>query len=245
MRLSVIAGAALLALGLARPAPAQEWRGFISANGGYQTTAREFVDNVTFTAYAEQGEFDVRYHTPAAPLVDISGGARIWRNLGVGAGVSAFRKANAANVTARVPHPFFFNRRREASGDTGSLTREELAVHVQALWMVPVTDKIDVALFAGPSYFQVQQPFVDSLRYEETYPYDTTAVTGVNTTVQKKNNVGFNAGVDVSYMLTRMVGIGGMVRYSRATVKFTSADNEELGVEVGGPQAGVGVRVRF
>ena len=78
MRPSVIAGAALLALGLARPAPAQEWRGFISASGGYQTTAREFVDNVTFTAYAEQGEFDVRYNTPAAPLFDISGGARFW-----------------------------------------------------------------------------------------------------------------------------------------------------------------------
>jgi opacity protein-like surface antigen len=232
-------------LGLATPSLAQDWKGFISANGGYQTTAREFEDNVTFTAFAEQGDFDVRYKAPAGPLFDFSGAYRIWKNLAIGAGLSAYRKQAPAVVEARLPYPFDFNLHREASGDVGSLRREELAVHVQAMWMIPVSNSIDVAVFGGPSYFRVQQPFVQTLEYIYSYPFDTATVTGANTTPQKQTAPGFNAGVDVTYMLTKSVGVGAVLRYSEANVEFTSADNQTFKAKVGGPQVGAGIRFRF
>lgn len=230
-----------------RPArPKWRWERFLSASAGYQAAESDLQDNVTFIGYArEQGNFDVTYRTPAGPLFDVNGGIRLWRDFGVAAGVSAYRKSAAANVSARIPHPFFFNQLREASADTGSLRREELAIHVQALWMLPVRSNIDLALFAGPSYFQVRQPFVESLRFNDVYPYDTTEITGVNTSNEQKRQLGFNAGVDVTYMLTKSVGVGALVRYSRAQVEFTSTNDERRKIDAGGAQAAAGVRFRF
>jgi Outer membrane protein beta-barrel domain len=239
----ILTATALTAVGT--PASAQDWKGFLSANAGYQVSGTEFSDNVTFTAFAEQSDFDITYKAPAGPIFDVSGVARVWRNLGIGAAVSSYRKESPATIDARIPYPFDFNQFREVSGDTGSLKREELAVHVQALWMIPIANRIDVAVFGGPSFFQVTQPFVDSLQYDYTYPFDTATLTGTNTTPQKENSVGFNGGVDVMYMLTKSVGIGGVLRYSQAQVEFTSADDQTFKIDVGGPQAGVGVRFRF
>jgi opacity protein-like surface antigen len=247
--LLIAAGVTLVTMAGAANASAQarQWdgKGYVSANGGYQATANDFQDNVTFSAYAEQGDFDVAYKAEAGPVFDISGGVRVWRNLAVGAGVTSYRRTSAADVTARIPHPFFFDQRREAEGSVADVRREELAVHLDAMWMVPVTDRVSVAVFGGPSYFRLKQPIVTSLRYDDTYPYDTVTINGANTTATQENKVGYNAGADVMYMLTRTVGVGGVIRFTQAKFDLPSANNRTVSVDVGGAQAGAGVRFRF
>jgi opacity protein-like surface antigen len=250
MKHALMIGTTMLVLaGTAATAQAQnkKWtdRGFVSLNAGFRPTETTFDDNVTFTVYAEQGDFDAKYKTPAGPILDVSGGVRLWRNLGVGVGVSTYRKGTAASITGRIPHPFFLDRRRDVTGDSGRLQREEIAAHLQAVWMIPVTTRIDVALFGGPSYFSVKQPLVDSLRYDESYPFDTATLSGANASTRKKSKAGFNVGGDVTYMMTKLIGFGGNVRVTHTRLRLSSTDGGTMDVDVGGAQAAAGVRFRF
>ena len=48
-------------LAWASPATAQDSRVFISVNGGSQLTSTDFADNVVFTEFVEEGDFDAIY----------------------------------------------------------------------------------------------------------------------------------------------------------------------------------------
>lgn len=244
--LKVLACGSALVLS-AMPAAAQgtwEGRGWISVNGGYQGTTNDFASRRTFTVYAEDGTFEAAYPIKAAPLFDVGGGARVWRNLGVGVSVSGYTKKNASDLSGRIPHPFFFNQFREVEGSSSPLTREEVGVHIQAMWMVPVSNRISVGVFGGPSYFNVKQELVNDIEFDESYPYDSASLSGVATSTSTKGNIGFNVGADVMYMLTSRFGVGGVVRFSRAKIDF-EAGGESLTLDVGGAQAGGGIRLRF
>ena len=158
-----------------RPAPAQTDRArvFINLNGGLQNSEQGFSDNVEFTAFAEQGAFDARYPAPERPLFfDVSGGVRIWSGVAVGVGTSLARYEETADVAARIPHPFFFDRHRQISGMETGMVREERAVHLRAMWVAPLGGSVDVVLFAGPTLVEVSQDLVTEVQYGQRYPYD-------------------------------------------------------------------------
>lgn len=219
-------------------------RVFVAVNAGVQAGMSSSTQKDTLTISAEQGSDTVVYPLKSATMFDVGGGVRVWKRLAVGVAVSRYDKAVAATVDASIPHPFFFGRSRSISGSTDPLTHQETGVHLDAMWMVPVARKLGVAVFGGPTYFSVSQDIVQAVRYTEAYPYDTATFTGVTVAKQTKSKVGFNAGADVTYMLSKVVGVGGVIRFSRATVDFGGAGSA-LPVDVGGVQAGGGLRLRF
>ena len=153
---------------------------FINANGGYQATTTDFTDTVDFTLYAEDGGFTALYQVAAGPLFDVSGGVMLARHVAIGIGVSRFRTRDDAAVTALLPHPLFFDRDRNVSGTASSLTREEIALDVQAIWILPITRHFDLSLFGGPTFFTVKQDLVTSVSNTETFPFDTTTFDAAN-----------------------------------------------------------------
>ena len=223
----------------------QPFRGFVSVNGGYQASSTDFRDSIAVTEFAEQGTIDSAYAVDKGPQLDISGGARVWRMLGVGAAVTRFTKSGAASVTGRIPHPFFFNQLRSVEGEASGLKHEELAIHLQAMAFVPVGERFSVALFAGPSFFNVKQGLVQRIQFAQQYPYDTATFSGADTQTPSESAIGFNAGADVGYFFARNVGVGGVIRFSRASVDFASGGGEALTVDAGGAQMGAGLRLRF
>jgi hypothetical protein len=78
------------------------------------------------------------------------------------------------------------------------------------------------------------------------YPYDSATfgtATVVNDTATK---VGFNVGADVGFKISRNIGVGGPVRFARASFSLPltgSASN--ISVEAGGVQVGGGLRLFF
>jgi hypothetical protein len=46
-------------------------------------------------------------------------------------------------------------------------------------------------------------------------------------------------------MFTRTIGLGGMLRFSRADVDLEAPDNRRLTIKGGGIQAGGGLRIAF
>ena len=102
-------------------------------------------------------------------------GVRVAGNFALGVAVSYAAGEGEAAVSARAPHPIFDNRDREFSGPAAGLRRQELGVHVQALYLVPVTDSFTVTLFGGPTMISLQQDLVADVEFRQEYPFETAA----------------------------------------------------------------------
>jgi hypothetical protein len=241
----------LLALGLCsaeaqtRPAPqpALPERAFISIGGLYQAGSNDFNDSATIRENAENGQFETDYSIGTGPAFDISGGALIRRNFAVGVGVTRFSTSTTTALNASVPHPFFFNQPRTVTGEFSG-DRTELAVHVQLRAIFPVNNRVQVSVFGGPSFFQVDQSIVSDFDYSESYPYDTASFSRAVADEQSESKVGVNVGGDVSYFFSRQVGVGVTAQYAGTTLEMT-VPSGTADVKAGGGQIGGGLRLRF
>ncbi len=90
-------------------------------------------------------------------LFDIGVRRRVWKNLAVGIAYSTMKNRNDATVSVRVPHPVIFGQSRTATATASDLEHSENAVHLQFMWMIPLTDKFELAVMVGPSFFTVRQ----------------------------------------------------------------------------------------
>ncbi|HXD17941.1 MAG TPA: hypothetical protein VN654_13055 [Vicinamibacterales bacterium] len=220
-------------------------KGYVSINGGYQVTTNSFGHADSFEANAEQGRYQSDYTVKAGPSFDIAAGAIGWRHLGFGIGVSRFSRSTPLHLAGDVPHPFFFDRGREVSGDVGGLQRQEVAVHTQVRAMAPVGDRLQVMAFGGYSYFQLTQDVITEVTYTDEYPYDSASLKGATTTAKAGSKIGVNGGADVAFFLTRRLGLGFGAQYAGATIVLPMGSGAGTRVKVGGVQAGGGLRLRF
>ena len=63
-------------------------RGFVTVNGGYQASSTDFGDNIVFTKFVEEGDFDADYGLGGGPLYDLGGWrARVAESRGRGRGL--------------------------------------------------------------------------------------------------------------------------------------------------------------
>jgi len=246
MRASITPIVAVMTLSLATPAAAQTWseRGFISVSGAFQPTANDFSDRFQFEKDLETGSTDVDYPVKGGVAFDVGGGVRLWKSLGAGVAVSYFSRKDPAATRTRSPHPFFLNQFREVSGDSRDLSRTETAVHVQAMYFWN-PGPLRLVLSCGPTFFNVEQELVSAVQLAEEYPYDTAQFSSVSAEAIKKSQIAFNVGADVLWMFSRSVGVGGLVRFSRASVDLDAPGNRTVSVDAGGLHVGGGVRVVF
>ena len=249
-RMVLAAALSIIACGAAvRPALAQSGgRGALGINGGLQTAASGFSDSVRFGHAlfgSEQGSFDTRYPAGDDALLDVGGSVRVWRNLAVGAGISWLTRETDADVSGQLPHPFWFDRPRSVSVTAPGLARREMAVHVQAKWVIPVTRSVAVTLFGGPTWFDIAQDLVVDVTFDQAYPFDAATYSGTNTGERSASTVGAHAGADIAYYFSERIGIGGMVRFSRGAVEFDSPDGDTVKNDVGGVHTTGGLRIRF
>jgi len=239
-------GAMLIAASTAS-AQSTAWgeNGYVSFAGMYQTTTTSFGDSVDLTINQESSTVQTDQSVETGPVYDVTAGGRLVGNFGIGFGFTYFRRNTGATVVGGIPHPFYFGQPRALTGSATGLRHEERAVHVHAMWLLPVSDNFQLAVFGGPTYFQVRQAMVSDVQFDDSYPYDAVTFSSVMTKQQKAERFGYNGGVDISYFFARYVGVGGIVRYSRGNVHLPSPDGGKTTVEVGGLQSGAGVRFRF
>jgi hypothetical protein len=108
------------------------------------------------------------------------------------------------------------------------------------VYLVPISPKLLLMIFGGPSQFTVRQTVVTAVGFSESFPYDEAQFTSATVSTEEESKTGFNVGADVAYYFTRNLGVGGIVRFARASVTFSSGEVDAGGVIVGG-----GVRLRF
>ena len=240
----------LTALAAQASAQALPWegRGFVNVNFGLQVIAEDVATTSTnFTIYDETGKITTAQTIDSqAPFFDIGGGFRIAGNFGVGFAYTRLSANGVAQVTAQVPSPVYYDQPRTVEATLDDLEHVEDGYHFQALYMLTVTDKLDVVFSGGPSVFNLKQGVVTSPQITEVGPpYSTVNMTVSQSTVTG-SEIGFNVGADMTYRFANNFGVGAIVRYTTATVSLTpEGGGDPSDVKVGGFQFGGGLRIRF
>jgi hypothetical protein len=249
-----VAGCALV---FAAPASAQEnraWlqRTFVTIDVPFQPLDNDFSESLSFADTLRRSEsvtFAAGYESTRGALFGAGAGVRLVKNVGAGVAASWFYRSTTASFDLRVPNPLVANRPLLVSGSVPDLDREEVGVHFQALYAVPIASRVRVMLAGGPSVFRTKQDLVRSIEFD-TLPgftalrFNQALVTGVERTV-----VGFNVSADVTWALASHIGIGTIARYSRATVTFDPGAEtgvaRAIEVRAGGLHIGGGIRLLF
>lgn len=244
--LSLVSTPALAQARPPRPAgPPAEAKWFVGLNAAAQNGAGSFRDNFTYEAFAETGTIDAEYPGKTAALFDVSAGRRVWRRVGLGVGFSRASASGGAPLSARVPHPLYPGQHRDVTGEAGGIDRSESATHVQLFYDLPPRGKMRVRVSAGPSFFTAEQQIVEAIDTNEVYPYDTTEFRTATLRNASGSGVGLNAALDVSWMLSRRFGLGGLVRFTRASFDLDADGSRSVPSDAGGVQAGGGLRIAF
>jgi hypothetical protein len=216
----------------------------ISANVGAVTGESKFSESEAFPVNAETETVTVAHDAKTALGFNVGAAVRIVPQLWVGVQYAIADAKTGASITAVVPHPLLFNAPRTVQGSINGVAHNEQNVHVDLMYALPVR-ALDVKVMGGPTFFNVKQDFVSTVTVTETYPFDTATFASATTAKSSKSAVGFNAGVDISRPLSSMLGVGALIRYSRADVKFDSQGGGQVTVKAGGLEVGAGVRVSF
>jgi len=217
-------------------------KAFVNVSAGAQAGSHSLATATPFELYAEEGSVASAQEVGGGGFFDISAGYKVWRNLAAGIGFSRTGSSGDAAIAASVPDPLIFLRLRPATGSASDLKHSETVINLTGTWMVPVTDKIDVGISAGPSIFNVKQDLPSAVTVSEPGP----TVSSVGVADASATSVGINFGVDVTYMVTTWkdtgIGVGGLARYTWGSADLEGASDK---LTVGGFQIGAGLRLRF
>ena len=246
IRALLCAGA--LAVAVAPVSAQSEARVVVAVDGGLQPAGAGFSDRIGFDHPVfgfETGEIATSYRGGGGALVDASVRVRIVHQLAVGVGVSLHRRDGGASISARLPHPFLFDQPRRSALNESGLGRRELASHVPILWMIPAGRSV-VALFGGPTFFNVTQDLIAGVRFDQEYPYGTATAIEAWRGPRSGTEAGFHVGAEFAFYFSSRVGLGGMVRYSQGSVDLSApGGSRAVAIEAGGVQTSGGLRLRF
>ena len=229
----------------ATSAAAQESTRFFTINGGYQSSAKTVTGTQVFSKYDEDGETATSYRRAPRGMVDLGLGMRVRRKVVVGAVVSWSAAGESADIVGKVPHPLFVSQIRTGTA-SATLRHSEVALHLQAHWIIPLPKAMDLTVAAGPSIFRVAQEVVTGGAQDPEVgaPYDKVKIAPLTTETRRKVAAGFNVGIDIVRMFTARWGAGLAVRYTHAKADV-GKDPSSIELEAGGVQAGLGLRMRF
>ena len=248
LALAVVGGAAAPAAAQSHaPAPAKESRVFFAVGGGlgqyrHSTEAVHF-DHPLFGP--ETGEIAADYHGGNGLAWEVSAGVRVGGNfaLGVSGGRLAFDRS--ADLVGNLPHPLAFDQPRTVEGTAENLANGELALDVEARWLIEVSHALEITLFAGPSFVRLTTERVTGMQFDQGYPYHEATFAGIVRHEWTKTLVGGHAGADVAFYVSEGWGLGGAVRYRSASGGLDHGDGLTTPLEAGGLQALAGLRFRF
>lgn len=214
-------------------------RAFGAISFGAQTKARTFSTAGSLPAYEETATFESTVGIGSARIVDVSAGVRVWNNVAVGLGWSKYSDTSAGILNASIPSPLLFDSPTSSSTTVNDLKHEQSQIHLSLYWLQPITDKFEVSLFAGPTFFSVKQDLLTGI----TITPGASTIASVTQVTVDESTTGKHAGFDLRYLFTKYVGAGLFARYTSGRVDTPLVTEGKI--EVGGFQYGIGLRVRF
>jgi hypothetical protein len=226
------------------PEPPPRW--FAAINAGARVTSPSVTAGTTYKVNGEDAVVAATYSTKTLPALDVRAGARVWRQMVVGLGASLVAGHGTVDVEAQLPHPFRFSEPRTVEGSVGRISHTDVVVAAEVGWVLSVSRRLSAVVFVGPAIFAATQEVATRVQYDEQYPYDSATFVSVDVDSKHPTAVGFTTGADLVYQLRRSIGVGALVRYSRATATIDPLDDgRTFRLNLGGLQTTLGLRVRF
>jgi hypothetical protein len=233
---------ALASTGIANAQP-PAGRVRVAVSGGLQATDQTLSQNFSIQKNLEAATIATEIALTRSPLLEGGVRVRLVRWLNVGVAVSSWSRSAEGTLEARIPHPFFFNQPRALDETVTGLDHKEAAVHVEAAYVTALGRSVELAIFGGPSRFSVEQDLVTDVIYAETYPFDTASFVSAGTANTSATAIGFNVGADLTWRFAQHFGLGGLLRFSRASTILSVDSSNEAATDVGGLHVGGGIRV--
>ncbi len=221
-----------------------EETGYIGVNYMYQVKDRAFTERLEADVFGETATSTISHASGGGGGFEIGGAYRVWKNLAAGIAVTSFNTKDGANISSSVPHPLFVNRPRIGVLDVTSGDYKEVGIHLQGVWVMPLTEKITVALSGGPSIFNVDQSLIAEVQPVEIgAPFELVNLSATTAAI-RRTAVGGNVGADIQYWVNERYGGGIFLRYTAGSVDLPAAGGDQS-IDVGGFQSGIGLRVKF
>src|SRR5207245_4975363 len=129
----------------------------------FQPLNNAFSESLSFADTLRKNEnvvFVADYGSTRGSAFDVGGGIRLTSHLGVGVTTSWFQHSASGSFDLKVPNPLSVNRPLDLTGTVSGLKRNELGVHVQALYAMALGRRARVLLAGGPSVFNLKQDVV-------------------------------------------------------------------------------------
>lgn len=238
---------ALVLLGAAPLSAQSRWEDRFFLDGGLSVplAAREFDQTLRPTINGETGRIVVPHRINGGSLgIEVGAGLRIAGNFGAGATFVRWAAQEDATVAADVPSPVQFNHVRSATA-VAAFKHVETALHVKALFLVPITPRFDLAFFAGPTWLRVTQDLATGIEAAEEAPFTTVKIANVKTAPSTVDRIGANAGMDATFFIKPLIGIGVTARYTYGVVPLPQADGTTIDADMRGFHVEVGIRLRI
>jgi hypothetical protein len=243
-------------LAQAAPAAAQllpwEDRFFLNVSVGGQNGVQDIDQTLQFELHTEQAGVAATHRIGNGISGDVTGGMRVLDNLAIGVGYSRFSRKYGVVVNALLPHPLFTGDPRSVTEVVNDVIHTENAVHVQAAYMVPLSDRIELAVLGGPTFYSLKQELVTGINLAPEAPPYIPEVTGIPLAEASGSAVGYNVGADWTYLLKPVpsgsrpaIGVGVLVRYSRASIDLDAEGASTRSQDLGGLLLGAGLRFRW
>jgi hypothetical protein len=213
---------------------------FININVGAQPASQTLDSTFTVPKYGQTAAAATSLVIGGEPIFDIAAGYRIRQQIGVAVGFSSMSSSGTIAGTASVPSPIFFNQFKTVDIGGQAFNRTDRDVYVIFMWYVPVTNRIEIALFAGPTFAHVTQDLVTNVVVPDGTQNAVAAVESRSGTA-----AGANVGFDASYLFTKYYGAGIFVRYNGGSTDLATTGDSTISVKGGGFQMGIGARLRF
>jgi hypothetical protein len=247
-RWGVLALVCLPAAAAAQTAPATAAapaRGFVAVHFGGQSGSYDLADGFTFPQYEETATVVIGQEYGGGGLFNIEGGARVYGQLYAGMAITRASSGIDTTVGASIPNPLVFDQPRNATLNT-ELDHKETGFHLFARYIIPVNDQFEVGISAGPSFINTSHELVTGITFQEgSSPFTTVTLTGTTQREESKTINAFNFGVNATYRITGQFGVDGFFRYAKGSADVPGAGRDEVKIEAGGAQFGVGVRFGF
>ena len=227
-------------------------RAFVTIDVPFQPLNNDFSESLSFADTLRKNEnvtFVAGYDTTRGPAIDVGAGVRLGNRFGAGVTTSWFRRSGSGSFDLKLPNPLVANKPLDLTDTVSGLKRQELGIHVQALYAVSLGKKARVLAAGGPSVFQVTQDLVRSVEFDTLPGFTSLNFNQALIAQVRKTAVGFNVGADITWTLASHFGVGTVTRYSRASLTLdpgaASGVIRAIEMHAGGLHIGGGIRVLF
>jgi opacity protein-like surface antigen len=216
----------------------------VSLFGVYAPTTISYDSVHNFTAFAEPASLTAAYEAQGGFGFEAGVVWNFTRSLGVGVAGGLVTRSVDTQYDARIPHPLFLRRDRQAEGAPDDLDYQEGQVHLDLVY-TGRSGSFDFSVFGGPSFLSVTADILGEPQFQQDYPFNTISISSVPKISHDDSGFGFNVGAGAAYRFNDRIGFGLQGRFTRASIELEPPDQETVEIDAGGFQIAGGLRIYF